>query len=613
MNIKSTILLALVFAGLCAAYGWREWRAQDTVKKADEAKLVFDWTGDDVREIAITRVGEKTVRAARAEAGGWTISEPHPTIVPFVLLWDRVAENLAGLRNERSIEVPLEDLAEYGLVDPALELDFQVGGKGASHRLRFGEITPTQEYRYAQLDADEIMLVSTRTFFELDRSLVELRSRFLVDDREAPVLRFEFARIAQGNEEADYEIAAGEESVLIALERDDPEALWRMTSPVECSANQELAGSLVEAVQFATGWGHVDAPENLSDYGLDPPGARVTVMDAGLGARQTVYFGHMDVSGEEEGIYVKRENNPAVFLVAAHLFGSFPKHPDILRDRRLLTSPITAMTRIQYFGPKGDFVMEKDGPVWNFNPPLPEGNDPPAVSQFLTNLARAQGVFFPEEGGLSDFGLDDPQIRIVAGFGAGVPDAEIRLHPYAEDDRAWVATQDAGHITLVATEDAEGLLAGRDQFHSRDLLRFSKKNALRIALHFEGEDYRFEKAHGTWVVKAPEGKVFGAQSDARILLDALSPLLAEAVETVQPEDGADYGLQDPRASILVETHDPVDPAGPQPHGPLEIGAVCGDNSQQRFARVQGRQGVFRLSQTVIDAVRDCLAGLMSGG
>ena len=90
MNIKSTILLALVFAGLCAAYGWREWRAQDTVKKADEAKLVFDWTGDDVREIAITRVGEKTVRAARAEAGGWTISEPHPTIVPFVLLWDRV-------------------------------------------------------------------------------------------------------------------------------------------------------------------------------------------------------------------------------------------------------------------------------------------------------------------------------------------------------------------------------------------------------------------------------------------------------------------------------------------------------------------------------------------
>ena len=69
----------------------------------------------------------------------------------------------------------------------------------------------------------------------------------------------------------------------------------------------------------------------LEDYGLDVPGARVTIYTE-AGNAQTIFYGgftHADV--ERGGIYVKQSDRDAVFLVDAHVYSLFPRSPEALR------------------------------------------------------------------------------------------------------------------------------------------------------------------------------------------------------------------------------------------------------------------------------------------
>ena len=609
MSFKSTALLALTLFVLCGVYvGMKYLAVKKAVEQIQESRL-FQFEASQITELAITRVGEPTSKAVRDDQTGWRIVEPSDTIIAFPMLWERVAAHLTILSSARTIAQPAEDSSQYGLMEPALTVAFRLAGQPEPTTLAFGDLTPTQQFRYACKNGGEIFLVHKDAFFELDRPLDQLRSRFLVDDRESPILHFEFARIAQGTEKTEEPLAPGTESVLVTLERDNPQALWRLTSPIESGADQALAQGLVAAVQYAVGWGFVDHPEALSDYGLDPPGARVTVIDAGKGRRQTIYFGHVDATGEKQGMYVKRDDNPAVFLIDASILGQFPRTPEMFRDRRLLTVPLTEAQRITYEGPGGQFVLERNGAKrWELVPADTGGIDQQAVSAFLAALNSVDTLHFPE-GSPAQYGLDTPLVRIVVDSGDTRPPAEIRLAPYPQDEAVYAALADAGFVALVAKDKAEALLVSPADFASRDLLRFNKELASRLEFTFEATAYDFEKVHGAWLVKAPAGKRLANQSDAQNLLDALTPLRAQGVESASREDLPALGLDAPLFTIRITTNDPANPDGPQSTGLLSVGNTTPDNSQQRYAELKGRPGLFLVNQQLIDTVRDALRGI----
>lgn len=51
------------------------------------------------------------------------------------------------------------------------------------------------------------------------------------------------------------------------------------------------------------------------------------------------------------------------------------------------------------------------------------------------------------------------------------------------------------------------------------------------------------------------------------------------------------------------------PAAGERIGPLRIGGVSPENSRERFATLEGKAGVFRVSQDAVDALRDAVQGL----
>lgn len=613
MSFRSTLALLLVLLVLCGGYwGMGRW-TERSERRALEVKRVFEFPPEAVVSIEVQQLDETPTAAERAPGEPWIMTKPHTDIPPLQLLWDRLAQALSELTNERTINEYSREEEQYGLHDPVLEVKGRAQD-GAAFSIRFGYLEPTQNYRYAQLNEQGVFLARKESFFELNRSLTDLRHRFLVEDRDAPLLRLEFARIWTGKDEITLEDppGIGEESVAVVLERTSPESPWRMTAPFEGPADQERADALSSEIQFGLGRDYIDGPESLSDYGLDPPHFRITVKDA-RGVSQTLYFGEITAPLEDGrptgGVFARHADEHSVFIADAHFLTMLPPSPDAFRSKQLYTRPVTALKRIDYRDRNHSFTLEKDtSGTWRLTAPEAHEVDQLMVSGYLSRLKAAMAERLTNAP-LEDLGLDDPEVLIrleVEGGGA----SEIRLRPYDANPEYYAVLQDTGATGLMYTGYAQNLFAHVREFRSRDLMRFVKTEVVQIEFQFEGKGYIFEKVHDRWLVRAPEGKRLANQSDADRLLDALNPLRAASVKPEAGKDREDYGLERPVFSAYVTTQDPVDVARRTRLGPVAIGAVTEEDSQLRYAISEGQSGVFLVSQSFIELVRDVLHGVV---
>ena len=616
MRLRSTLGLAALLALLCAAY----WAMQHVNLRREAAvqqsRRLFQFQPGDVRGLTIHPVNGATVTAERDAGGPWRITAPNPTIRPLQLMWDRVAEKLAAVNCERTVAEAPENLKQYGLDVPQLSVEARTGG-GEPQKLFIGDIEPTQRYRYARLGNGPLFLISTDAYFELNRSLDDLRHRFLVDDRDANIKEVQFAWIWTGDQPSDKPVPQnppeiGEESVVIRVVRDNPQSPWRMIAPVEGPANQEAVDAVVKEVQFANGRGFVDNPENLSDYGLKPARARVTVVDDRSGKAQTVLFGRLETQGDKGGLYVQRAGQDAVFQIDGQLWTLLPKSPLEWRERRLLTRRVSDIDRIEFQGKDDAFTLAKDDKdEWKLVLPEMQDVNQFTVSGYLSTFKELAGNSFAV-GQPAEFGLDNPEVTIGLHHEDGTT-AKILVAKSAKEEDLYYVTQDTGAIMTVRGVVANALLIRSDSFRSRELMRFNQPDAALLEVQFENNRLSFEKRDGQWIVTAPAGAYLSNQSDVEAILSAISPLKLTRVEANEtPQDLEKYGLANPVFTCSVTVRDQASGAETR-HGQLRIGGVTPDNSQERFALMDGKPGVFRVQQEVVQTVREALRGVHPPG
>lgn len=604
MTPRATAGMAVALIALCAAYYLAQQFETRQEKRVEEAKRLFAIAADDVADLAIRQVGMPNVRAARAPGGAWDLVEPNTTIQPLQPLWNRVAGALANLPNERTLG-PVANAAEYGLDEPALEVRATLRD-GTAIALDFGFEEPTRTFRYARLGDGTVFLVRGNQYFELNRSLAELRHRFLVNDRESPVLRFEFARVYTGGGEMENPPPVGTESVRIVATRDAADAPWRLLEPVEAAADQEVLGALVDELQYAVTENHVDHPESLADYGLDPPQIRIAITDSHGGPAQTVLIGQVDASRADGRMFAKRVGEDAVFLLDTHMVSLFPRSPHALRERRLFTRPVTGLrgVTLELRGERATLHRPDEG-AWRLADPDEEA-DPIVVSNVVGGVKDLFAMGFPVESP-AELGLDNPDFVIDLRFAEGDP-IRLRFRPSPRDATFHYGEQADGTPVLIETARLERLMLRRADFRSRELLRFDARRAAAVDLHFDGVDYRFEKVHDRWVVRAPEGKILANQSDADAIVRAFTPLVGQGDDDTAPVDPAATGLDAPLCRFEVTLRG--DDGSEQRVGPVIIGRPVDADPLRRHASVPGRAATFRVKQEVVEILREALRGVV---
>lgn len=600
MSWRMTLALFVALMALATAYFAMQQRSEEKVLQAEAAKRLFDWTPEAVSRITFRPLEAKVVVGERVPEEGWRIVEPNPTIPPFEPMWERVAAQLSGLMNERTIKPGELKLSDYGLDIPVLEMEVTIGDENVE--LAFGALEPTQERRYALLNGELLFLAHKNAFFELNRSLDDLRNKFTVDDREANILRLEFAQIWTGESETTMEDppAVGEESPPIIAARENAESPWKLVAPRQAAANQEIINAIVQELQFATGRRFVDDVASLADYGLQPARLRITMVDDAEGRAQTFYLGGAEA--DTGGLYVRRPDRDGVFVLDPHIITLLPRSPDQFQERRLLTLQDLDVERLLVtHGGETTTLLNDAVTGWRVETTEPFDTDQAAVSMYISALKRAAGekILLADP---AEVGLAEPATVIeMHPRGGGAP-AVIRLQSNWDDPDYMLAQQDLGAIMTLPREQGDLLQVDQLHFRSRKLWTVDAATVNDVHLTFDGAAYHFKRAHGIWAVVEPEALKLPDSGT----LDAWLGRMAELrVISPRPEEGVPaeaLGFETPvlKLSLVGE---------PGELGTLEIGAPSAEKMLQRYTRMAGQDDVYRVDQKIIDATRDMIGAL----
>lgn len=639
MSLRSALLLILVLGVLCCGYAGMLQYEKHKATQVLEERLTFSFKPEDIVAAEVKQLGQAAVGARLGDDGVWKMTGDYAQIPANPILWPRIAKALAGLENQRVISESPSDLKPYGLDAPDLTLAFETK-TGAKVKLSMGAIEPTQANRYAMLDDGRVFLVSVKTYQELDRSLLDLRDRFLFALGAKGVSRIEYARIwtgrlpasegdppsTEGEEPKQADPAIGEESVKVVLEL-GPDNLWKMTAPIEAMADQARAEALVREVQYLMGQEYIDKPQSLDDYGLNPAIARVTAWNPD-GKSQTVYFGSFAKPEQtpspaapakpgakpqkpKGGLFVKQADYPAVAIAEANILQCFPKQPYEFRDSHLISKPMKDLQRVRFKGEGTEFVLMNDAKLgWQLESPNLGETDQALISDYIATLKDMCGMGFPEVT-REHSGVDAPRIELALEYGDGSPARKMLIGREVPDaHRSYVLMDDGVTVTEINELQFANIVRQPTDFLARVLVKFDAESADRIAMQVDGKPFVFEKSGNLWSVNEPAGKAPGAQGDIKTLVANLSHVEALAVVSSQaPENMAAYGFDAPSVALQVQSYLGGDSAKPVSMGILRIGKVTDDNSRERFAVTDGKPGVYRVSQGLVDAVRSVLDGL----
>ncbi len=205
-----------------------------------------------------------------------------------------------------------------------------------------------------------------------------------------------------------------EDADLIEVER-DPEATWRITQPVDTTAeiftvdNLLLTASeLRPSVDL-----ELDDPADLAQYGLDPAEATLTITLEGDETRM-LKLGVPDF--DNTGVYVQAEDGRIVTIPAAQKDTLVPTLFQI-RDKNLLELPRVNIESILIEHEEEAVKVSAQETNWIITEPQTIPTDAAEINQLLNPLLSLQAIEVAEENkedaDLSEYELNEPTTRLT--------------------------------------------------------------------------------------------------------------------------------------------------------------------------------------------------------
>jgi len=338
-GLRSTLVLFVVLVGL-VAYIWFVERKREPASDEGPAKTkVFSVEADKIASIEVkASAGERTALARRD--GKWSITSPE-TLEADEAEVSGLTTNLATLEVQRVVAEQANDLSQFGLAEPKVEVSFKLEGDATTRRLLLGDKTATGGDMYAKTaDQPRVFLVAGYLDTTFDRKTFDLRDK--------KVLRFDRDKVDA------MEIASAQAPAPARFAKTNDS--WRLAAPLDARADfgaiegliGRLASGQMKSIVAA-------APADLKEYGLDAPDATVALI-AGS-ARTAISFGAKTPDGS--GVYAKDASRPMVFTVEPFLVEDLKKPPSEFRPKDLFEFRSFSGNRFEIARGGATLVFEK--------------------------------------------------------------------------------------------------------------------------------------------------------------------------------------------------------------------------------------------------------------
>ena len=220
MNFKSTLIAALLLAGLGSWYYFYEVKGKpERDKIKEDGKRVFK--GLERASIQQLSLHQASGDVELKDAGGtWQMTKPLISPVDQVV-FDGMLDAFYMMKQEEMIDETGAKPADFGLAQPAGSVTY-VGASGSTKTINFGIDNPTGQYAYAQVKGEApIFLVMKYVKTNVMKEAKDLRDKKVWDFEPASVIKIR-SSFGKG----------------LALER-GKDGTFALTSPLKSAGDQE--------------------------------------------------------------------------------------------------------------------------------------------------------------------------------------------------------------------------------------------------------------------------------------------------------------------------------------------------------------------------------------
>jgi hypothetical protein len=610
MNWRYTLILAIIALAGVVYFRFFEMKRPSTEQARQQAQNVVNFDRSKVDGIVIKN-GDQQIEIRRHE-NKWRLETPIKDQADGTLV-DNLLSDLETWQKEgtipaKDIEADKNRLTEYGLKDPKLKL--KLLGQGKPPEILFGKDAALEGRMYVRLqNSKETFLAKQSIRKDIDKKPEEFRDRKLTDLTSAQVHRITL------------KTPAGE------MELEKKGDHWDIIKPLHARADDGKVGDLISQITSARIQLFVaDDRGDLRPYGLAEPRGSITLFDQAekkdqkveIGESikvfgredkgQTLQIGSPVTTAEKNQIYVRFAPRGSVYTLPKKIEEILNTKPSDLRDNHLVRIDTNILDRITIDAPgKGKTVLARKDGNWTIatrnNAPADSG----AVQRLIDTLQNERVTSFVEDvaSNLPKYGLDKPQIQLTFSSFASENTAETKAgeQPFAgiafgksDGDNVYARLTDEPFVVAVR----RGLLdqISPDPLHWQELsiFKFKPEQIHRLNVTFANEVSLERDQNNQWHWLKGSGEI--NQGNVQSLLNTLSSLRAVrwlGATTLQ------QGFEKPQLVLAFTTS----PDNKTSHK-LTVGAQNNDGTW--CARLEGREGIFAISNPDFNTLKSPLAG-----
>jgi hypothetical protein len=398
--MKSTGLLiaAAILAALTGTLYWSDHhKAADTAATPiDAAPKVLTLKDTDVLKIEIKKKGTADVAVARSGAGKWQITAPAPLAADQDAVSSMVS-TLASLNSERVVEDKASDLKQFGLAEPALEIDIATKD-GKSRKLLLGDDTPAGNAVFAATSGDpRVFTIASYTKTSVDKRPNDLRDKRL--------LTADFDKISQ------VELTAKKQSMAFGRNKDS----WQILKPRPLRADnftvEDLVRKLKDAKMDLAAATDTDEKKSAAAFASGAPIAIAKVTDA-AGTQE------LQIRKDKDAYYAKSSALPGIYKVANDLGTGVDKTLDDFRNKKLFDFGFDEPNKVEMHDGSKAYFLTKGGADWWSNG---KKMDDSSVQSFIDKVRDLSASKFV------DSGFTTPLIELTVSSNDGKRTEEVLI------------------------------------------------------------------------------------------------------------------------------------------------------------------------------------------
>ncbi len=380
MKSKGLLTASFLLLVLSGAIWWSNKKAATADKAPVESTTVklLNVTEDQVQEIEIKKRAGESIRLQRHDSN-WQIAAPEPLRADPDAV-SSMLSTLSSLSSDRTVDEKATSLDQYGLTQPAIELNIADKNKKTT-KILIGDETPAGSAVYAAIAGDtRVFALSGYKKNSFDKSANDLRDKRL--------LTFDSDKVSS------IELTAKKQTIALGRSKDE----WQIVSPKPFRADraqvEELLRTLRDAKMDLSG--SEDGKKVAAAFGSGTAVATVRVTDVS-GTQE------LQVRKNKGDYYANSSAVAGVYKISSGTAG-LDKSLDDFRNKKLFDFAFADPDKVElHDGPKSYFLTHSGSDWWSNGTKMDAG----AVSALVDRIRDLSASKFV------DIGLTAPAMNLI--------------------------------------------------------------------------------------------------------------------------------------------------------------------------------------------------------